>query len=212
MSSDLFYDPEDDPATLWGDLGVLAVEMEAATVLAVAARHGVAAACVLAVSDLLAGDRRRRIAIEALEPVAADELDAVLAQQRAEELARRRAEVPRERRVLEHHHRAAAPERRQRRRDLAGDVGASDQHDVLGLERIGADRVGVAERAQVVDALELGALDDVEPTSHVVAVENALRADEPEPCLPQEVALAAAPDPANGGFRVPSPAAGSDPS
>jgi aspartyl-tRNA(Asn)/glutamyl-tRNA(Gln) amidotransferase subunit C len=48
-------------------------------------------------------------------------------------------------------------------------------------------------------------LADVEPTSHVVAVENALRADEPRPSLPQDVALASAPDPADGGFRVPSP-------
>jgi aspartyl-tRNA(Asn)/glutamyl-tRNA(Gln) amidotransferase subunit C len=48
-------------------------------------------------------------------------------------------------------------------------------------------------------------LADVEPTSHVVAVENALRADEPRPSLPQDVALATAPDPADGGFRVPSP-------
>ena len=55
---------------------------------------------------------------------------------------------------------------------------------------------------------ELGDLEDVEPTSHVVAVENALRADEPQPSLPQEVALAAAPDVAQGGFRVPSPGAG----
>ena len=31
---------------------------------------------------------------------------------------------------------------------------------------------------------ELGDLDGVEPTSHVVAVENALRADEPRPSLP----------------------------
>jgi aspartyl-tRNA(Asn)/glutamyl-tRNA(Gln) amidotransferase subunit C len=59
---------------------------------------------------------------------------------------------------------------------------------------------------------ELGDLEDVPPTSHVVAVENALRADEPRPSLPPDVALAAAPDPGLGGFRVPSPAAGSDPS
>ena len=42
----------------------------------------------------------------------------------------------------------------------------------------------------------------------MVAVENALRADEPAPSLPQDVALAAAPDVAQGGFRVPSPGAG----
>ena len=55
---------------------------------------------------------------------------------------------------------------------------------------------------------ELGDLADVPPTSHVVAVENVLRADEPRPCLPVDVALAAAPDVASGGFRVPSPGAG----
>ena len=32
-------------------------------------------------------------------------------------------------------------------------------------------------------------------------------ADEPRPCLPREVALAQAPDVADGGFRVPSPTA-----
>src|SRR3954469_8116836 len=49
-----------------------------------------------------------------------------------------------------------------------------------------------------------------EPTSHVVAVENALRDDVPRPSLPQEVALASAPDAAMGGFRVPSPAGGGE--
>jgi aspartyl-tRNA(Asn)/glutamyl-tRNA(Gln) amidotransferase subunit C len=55
---------------------------------------------------------------------------------------------------------------------------------------------------------ELGDLEGVEPTSHVVQVENALRADKPRPSLPLEVALESAPDPAPGGFRVPSPGAG----
>jgi aspartyl-tRNA(Asn)/glutamyl-tRNA(Gln) amidotransferase subunit C len=64
------------------------------------------------------------------------------------------------------------------------------------------------ELSKVLDYMEtMGELDlaDVEPTSHVVAVENALRADEPRPSLPQDVALASAPDAADGGFRVPSP-------
>jgi aspartyl-tRNA(Asn)/glutamyl-tRNA(Gln) amidotransferase subunit C len=65
------------------------------------------------------------------------------------------------------------------------------------------------ELSKVLDHIErigeLGDLADIEPTSHVVAVENVLRADEPRPCLPQEVALAAAPDADMGGFRVPSP-------
>ena len=69
-----------------------------------------------------------------------------------------------------------------------------------------------AELAKVLDYVdkigELGDLSEVPPTAHVVEVENALRADEPRPSLPLEVALASAPDPAPGGFRVPSPGAG----
>src|ERR671933_1473327 len=72
------------------------------------------------------------------------------------------------------------------------------------------------ELSKVLDHIEkiseLGDLADVEPTSHVVNVENALRADEPRPSLPRDVALASAPDAALGGFRVPSPGAGSEPS
>jgi aspartyl-tRNA(Asn)/glutamyl-tRNA(Gln) amidotransferase subunit C len=52
---------------------------------------------------------------------------------------------------------------------------------------------------------ELGDLADVEPTSHVIAVENVLRADAPRPSLAPEIALASAPDVDLGGFRVPSP-------
>jgi aspartyl-tRNA(Asn)/glutamyl-tRNA(Gln) amidotransferase subunit C len=50
-------------------------------------------------------------------------------------------------------------------------------------------------------------LEDVPPTSHVIDVVNALRADVPTPSLPAEVALAAAPEPLEGGFGVPSPGA-----
>ena len=50
-------------------------------------------------------------------------------------------------------------------------------------------------------------LDGVEPTSHVVALENVLRADEPRPSWPRERILEPAPDPAEGAFRVPSPQA-----
>jgi aspartyl-tRNA(Asn)/glutamyl-tRNA(Gln) amidotransferase subunit C len=50
-------------------------------------------------------------------------------------------------------------------------------------------------------------LQGVPPTSHVIDVVNALRADEPEPSLPREVILAAAPEPLNDGFGVPSPGA-----
>jgi aspartyl-tRNA(Asn)/glutamyl-tRNA(Gln) amidotransferase subunit C len=68
------------------------------------------------------------------------------------------------------------------------------------------------ELSKVLDYIEkiseLGDLAEIEPTSHVVAVENVLRADEPRPSLPVEVAVENAPDPALGGFRVPSPGAG----
>jgi aspartyl-tRNA(Asn)/glutamyl-tRNA(Gln) amidotransferase subunit C len=71
-----------------------------------------------------------------------------------------------------------------------------------------------AELSAVLDHIEkigeLGDLADVPPTSHVIAVQNVLRADEPQPSLAAEVALANAPDVAMGGFRVPSP--GPDPS
>ena len=50
-------------------------------------------------------------------------------------------------------------------------------------------------------------LEGVEPTSHVVALENVLRPDEPRPSLPREVTLASAPEPQEGAFRVPSPQA-----
>jgi aspartyl-tRNA(Asn)/glutamyl-tRNA(Gln) amidotransferase subunit C len=51
------------------------------------------------------------------------------------------------------------------------------------------------------------ALDDVAPTSHVVDVTGALRADQPRPCLPRDLALSQAPAVADGGFLVPSPQA-----
>jgi aspartyl-tRNA(Asn)/glutamyl-tRNA(Gln) amidotransferase subunit C len=69
-------------------------------------------------------------------------------------------------------------------------------------ERMAAELSKVLDYMETMSELDLA---DVEPTSHVVAVENALRADEPRPSLPQDAALASAPDPADGGFRVPSP-------
>jgi aspartyl-tRNA(Asn)/glutamyl-tRNA(Gln) amidotransferase subunit C len=48
-------------------------------------------------------------------------------------------------------------------------------------------------------------LEDVEPTSHVVELENVLRADEPRASWPRERILAEAPEVSEGGFKVPSP-------
>lgn len=50
-------------------------------------------------------------------------------------------------------------------------------------------------------------LDDVAPTSHVVELTGALRADRPRPSLPREVALEQAPEVGDEGFLVPSPQA-----
>ncbi|MCW2970376.1 MAG: gatC [Solirubrobacterales bacterium] len=50
-------------------------------------------------------------------------------------------------------------------------------------------------------------LENVPPTSHVVEVTGALRADEPTPCLPREVVLSQAPLANDEGFLVPSPQA-----
>jgi aspartyl-tRNA(Asn)/glutamyl-tRNA(Gln) amidotransferase subunit C len=74
------------------------------------------------------------------------------------------------------------------------------------VERFGTELSKVLDHIETIG--ELGAMEDVPPTSHVVAVENALRGDEPAPSLRRDVALASAPDPAMGGFRVPSPGAG----
>lgn len=77
------------------------------------------------------------------------------------------------------------------------------------LDRMAVELSHVLEHIEKIRELDL---DGVEPTSHVVDVVNALRADEPEPSLSREVALAAAPEPVAGGFGVPSPGAGADPS
>src|SRR3954447_15686600 len=70
------------------------------------------------------------------------------------------------------------------------------------------------ELSRVVDWIdtigELGDLEGVPPTSHVVEVENRLRADVPHESLPPEIALESAPEAGDGGFRVPSPGAGSE--
>ena len=58
VSTDLFYDPA-EPEPGWAREGALAVEMETATLFAVAVRRELRAASVLAVSDLILPRRRR---------------------------------------------------------------------------------------------------------------------------------------------------------
>jgi purine-nucleoside phosphorylase len=66
VSSDLFYDPQEDPATFWSKLGVLAVEMEAAAIFTLCAIRGVRAGCLLTVSDTI-GMEVVRISDEGLQ-------------------------------------------------------------------------------------------------------------------------------------------------
>jgi aspartyl-tRNA(Asn)/glutamyl-tRNA(Gln) amidotransferase subunit C len=74
------------------------------------------------------------------------------------------------------------------------------------IERFGDELSNVLDYIETIE--QLGDLADIPPTSHVVEVENVLRADDPRPSLPVDRALESAPDPALGGFRVPSPGAG----
>jgi aspartyl-tRNA(Asn)/glutamyl-tRNA(Gln) amidotransferase subunit C len=72
------------------------------------------------------------------------------------------------------------------------------------VEAMAGELSGILEHVDRIAELDL---DDVEPTSHVVELENVLRADEPHDSLPRDAALAQAPDPVDGAFRVPSPQA-----
>jgi aspartyl-tRNA(Asn)/glutamyl-tRNA(Gln) amidotransferase subunit C len=72
------------------------------------------------------------------------------------------------------------------------------------LDRMALELASVLEHIAAIGQLDL---DDVAPTSHVVAVENALRADVPVPSLARESILASAPQVLDDGFAVPSPQA-----
>ncbi len=72
------------------------------------------------------------------------------------------------------------------------------------LERMAGELSGILGHVDRIGELDL---DGVEPTSHVVELENVLRADEPRPSWTREAVLEQAPDPAEGAFRVPSPQA-----
>jgi len=69
VSTDLFYDPREGEAAAWVERGASVVEMEAAAILQVADRRGVAAACVLAVTDVPSAGGRLRVDAEQLEAI-----------------------------------------------------------------------------------------------------------------------------------------------
>jgi aspartyl-tRNA(Asn)/glutamyl-tRNA(Gln) amidotransferase subunit C len=72
------------------------------------------------------------------------------------------------------------------------------------LERMSHELSGILEHVERIAQLDL---DGVEPTSHVIALENVLRPDEPRPSWERDEMLERAPDPASGAYRVPSPQA-----
>jgi aspartyl-tRNA(Asn)/glutamyl-tRNA(Gln) amidotransferase subunit C len=72
------------------------------------------------------------------------------------------------------------------------------------IEAMTGELSSILDHIEKIDELDL---DGVEPTSHVVELENVLRPDEPRPSLPREAALEQAPDSDGAGFRVPSPGA-----
>jgi aspartyl-tRNA(Asn)/glutamyl-tRNA(Gln) amidotransferase subunit C len=92
-----------------------------------------------------------------------------------------------------------------------------DREQVLHVARLARLRLSedeietmTGELSSILDHVDRIArldLDDVEPTSHVVGLENVLRPDEPRPSWPREKILEPAPDPAESAFRVPSPQA-----
>jgi len=72
------------------------------------------------------------------------------------------------------------------------------------LDKMAGELSGILDHVERMNELDL---DGVEPTTHVVQLENVLRADTPRPSWPREKILEPAPDPDEGAFRVPSPQA-----
>jgi aspartyl-tRNA(Asn)/glutamyl-tRNA(Gln) amidotransferase subunit C len=58
----------------------------------------------------------------------------------------------------------------------------------------------VLEHAEKIKSLDA---EDVEPTSHAIAMKNVMREDEVRPCLSQDEALSNAPSREGGYFKVP---------
>jgi aspartyl-tRNA(Asn)/glutamyl-tRNA(Gln) amidotransferase subunit C len=91
---------------------------------------------------------------------------------------------------------------------------AITREDVLHVAKLARLEIPEEEIDRVRDQLgaileavgKVGELDlsDVEPTSHPLDLVNVWAEDVPRPSLPREEALANAPDPSDGAFRVPA--------
>lgn len=75
------------------------------------------------------------------------------------------------------------------------------------VERMGVELSNVLDHVDRIRELDL---EGVAPTSHAVELAGVMRDDVPEPCLDRDVVLAAAPEPVDGGFGVPSPGPADD--
>jgi aspartyl-tRNA(Asn)/glutamyl-tRNA(Gln) amidotransferase subunit C len=69
------------------------------------------------------------------------------------------------------------------------------------IEHVREELGAILEAVGKVSELDL---EGVEPTSHPLDLVNVWDEDEPRPSLPREDALANAPDPVDGAFRVPA--------
>ena len=69
------------------------------------------------------------------------------------------------------------------------------------IDGVRAELGAILEAVSKVAELDLSG---VEPTSHPLDLVNQWAEDEPRPSLPREDALANAPDPVDGSFRVPA--------
>jgi len=76
------------------------------------------------------------------------------------------------------------------------------QLDEDELQKMAVELSAVLDHVDRIRELDL---EQVEPTSHAVDLAGVMRADQPIPCLDRDAVLAAAPEPVDGGFGVPSP-------
>jgi aspartyl-tRNA(Asn)/glutamyl-tRNA(Gln) amidotransferase subunit C len=72
------------------------------------------------------------------------------------------------------------------------------------IERMAGELSGILEHVEHINELDL---EGVEPTTHVIELQNVLRPDKSRPSWSRDEVLERAPDPAGGSFRVPSPQA-----
>jgi len=77
-------------------------------------------------------------------------------------------------------------------------------------EQVEALRVELNSILGHIDTIQQLDLAGVDPTAHAIPVVNSMRADEPKPCLPRELAFLNAPEAEDGAFVIPQIVAGGD--